>query len=154
MCIGGDVDVAVFAGEAHREPFLFLAAIFALERDPDEMRGKIVGEPPRRLADDPRLAGAGLLFQLAQRGFTGRFALVDAALRHLPGEGAAGIDLLDAVADPDKTIAIDEHDTDARPVGQTVRWNRFSVFLAMRHRFSLPLAGHFSSASAVTGTSV
>jgi len=118
------------------------------------MRGKVVGEPPRRLADNPRLAGARLLFQLAQRGFTGRFALVDAALRHLPGECAAGIDLLDAIADPDKTIAIDEHDADARPVGQAAGWHRFSVFLAMRHYFSFPLAGHFSSASAVTGTSV
>ena len=57
------------------------------------------------------------LQKLAQGRLPGGFALVDAALRHLP----AFHGLIDALADKHLAIAVEQHDADARPVGQIGR---------------------------------
>src|SRR3546814_4126504 len=81
---GRDVDVAVLAQEAQREPALLLATVAALPDLADERRRQVVAQPVAALGENLRLVGPDLLVQLAQRRFLGGLAGVDAALRHLP----------------------------------------------------------------------
>src|SRR5690606_7026953 len=99
----------VMAGEAEREPFLLLAAIFSLPGDTDEMIGKIVSDPPRRLADQLDRAHIRFLVELAQRALIGILAGIDAALRHLPCVSGVLIAALGALADENAALAVDEH---------------------------------------------
>src|SRR6266700_1881802 len=114
-----DVDLAVIAGEAHREPPLCLSAIFALPGLADDLARDVVGEPVPHLGQLFHRADIGLLVQLAPRGRPWLLPRVDAALWHLPGIGL--IDVLraaEALADKDAAGAVEHHDTDARPIGQ------------------------------------
>ena len=61
------------------------------------------------LAQDTCLAGADLFLELAQGRFLRRLAVVDAALRHLPAFDG----LVDALADEDEALAVDQHHADA-----------------------------------------
>src|SRR5260370_9553132 len=81
---GGEVDVAILAGEAHGEPFLHLPAIAPV---PDTAGGAlryVLAQPPRAFGEELRLVGARLLLELAQRPGARGLAAVRAALRHLP----------------------------------------------------------------------
>jgi hypothetical protein len=66
----------------------------------------VIGEPARAFRQDLRLVGAGFFFELAQRRLARTFALVDAALRHLPVV-AGGVD---APADEHQVAAVEQHD--------------------------------------------
>src|SRR5262245_50432873 len=114
-----DVDLAVVTGEAHREPFLRLAAIPALPGLTHDLARDVIVEPVRDLAELLDRADIGLLVELAQRSRPGVLARIDAALRHLPGMG--GVDVLGpahALADEDAAGAVEHHDADAGPVGK------------------------------------
>ena len=89
MCAAGmfDIDLVLRAGEAQREPFLLLAAIFALPGLADDFARNVVGEPVRDFAETLDRADIGLFAQFAQRRRPWLFAGIDAALRHLPGMG-------------------------------------------------------------------
>ena len=114
-----DVDLALVAGEAQREPFLRLAAIFALPGLADDLARDVVGQPIVDLAELLDRADVGLLVELAQRRRLWILALVDAALRHLPGMRL--VDVLgpvDAPADEDAGLAVEHHHADAGAIGQ------------------------------------
>src|SRR6266446_8377479 len=67
--LGCEVDIAVLAGEAHREPFLALAAIAAAPHPAElhpQLFGHVVMQPAAALAEDLGLVGADLLLELAQ----------------------------------------------------------------------------------------
>src|SRR5580693_9377229 len=115
----GEIDLALVAGEAQREPFLGLAAVFALPRLADNLARNVVLQPVGDFAQPLDGTDIGFLVQLAQRRRPWLFALVDAALRHLPG--MRRIDMLrplDAPADEDKTGAVEHQHTDTRPIGE------------------------------------
>src|SRR3546814_13371429 len=76
-----------------------------------------VAQPVAALGENLRLVGPDLLVQLAQRRFLGGLAGVDAALRHLPDV----VPLLcgvDAPADEDIAVAVQQQQADAGPIGQ------------------------------------
>src|SRR5690606_35401866 len=70
---------------------------------------QVVADPIAALGDDLCLGRADLLLQLAQRRGARVLAFVDAALRHLPSLGT----LVDAAADEDEVVIVDQQDTDA-----------------------------------------
>src|SRR5262245_30328444 len=128
----GDVDLAVLAGEARREPFLPLAPIAALPGPPRHGARDVVDQPVRDLAELLERADAGLLIKLALGRVPGVLAGIDAALRHLPD--MVVVDMLDAAgapADEDEPVAVEQHHADTGPVGQ--------IFVA-RHSVGTP--GH------------
>src|SRR5580692_8448737 len=115
----GEVDLALVAGEAHREPFLGLAAVFALPRLADDLARDVVLQPVGDFAQPLDGTDIGFLVQLAQRRRPWLFALVDAALRHLPGMGR--VDMLrpfDAAADEAKAGAIEHQHADTWAIGE------------------------------------
>src|SRR6185312_2942746 len=110
--MGMEIDIAVVAGEAHGEPFLALAAILAVKGHAHQMWRQIIGHPVGHLANDPRVAGAGLFLQFAQRRCFWLFALVDAALGHLPALDG----LVDPFAHKHQALAVQKHHTHGGPV--------------------------------------
>src|SRR3546814_18363066 len=68
---GRDVDVAVLAQEAQREPALLLATVAALPDLADARRRQVVAQPVAALGENLRLVGPDLLVQLAQRRLLG-----------------------------------------------------------------------------------
>ena len=76
-------------GEAHREPFLLLAAVPALQCDAEQLVRQVVAEPAGRLRQNLHGANGGLLLQLAHGCGFGAFTGRDATLRHLPDVGRA-----------------------------------------------------------------
>src|SRR5215475_7628077 len=107
-----DVDLAVIAREAHREPLLCLSTIFALPGLADDLARDIVAEPVRDLGKLLDRANIGLFVEFAQRGWPGLLPRVDAALGQLPGMG--GVDVLGAVAtlaDKDTAGTVEHDDT-------------------------------------------
>src|SRR6185369_10082126 len=114
-----EIDLTVTAGEARGEPLLRLAAIAPAPRLPDELFRQIVTVPFRRFRDDGCGADRGFLRKLAQRRIARIFALIDAALRHLPPLPVAfGVGYVGAPADPHEAIAIEQHDADAGPIAR------------------------------------
>src|SRR5579872_4401126 len=97
------IDLAVIAGEAHREPFLALAAEFGEAMLRTQILRKFVGEPVG-FAEIADIADAGLFPQFAHHRRARVFVRIDAALRHLPLE-AGQDDFRPVVA---KTMA-DQH---------------------------------------------
>src|SRR5215467_3499424 len=83
------------------------------------MGGKIVGEPVGMLAQDLGVARAGFFFELAESRGARIFALVDPALRHLPSLER----LIDALADENVPVAIEQHDADAGTIGKLARFD-------------------------------
>ena len=125
------------AGEGEREPFLRLAAPAAFPVRRTHLRRHVVGHPVARLAQQQGLGRADFLAQLATGRFDRRLALVDAALRHLPGIG-----LVQAAADEDPPLRADQHQPDIRPVelgngglhGRSCAgWTRTLAMQASRH---------------------
>src|SRR5262245_10470571 len=117
----GHVDLAVLAREAHRVPFLPLAAIASLPGAPRDCARDVVGQPAGNLAELLDRAHAGFLIELALGGFPGVLAGIDAALRHLPDMGL--VDMLNASgapADEDQPLLVEQHDADTGSVGQII----------------------------------
>src|SRR5271155_4682079 len=83
----GDIDLTVGAEKAHREPFLFLATIFAVPGLANEVARNIVSEPFHDLADPLDRANVGFLAQFPHRRRPWLLAGVDTALRQLPEVG-------------------------------------------------------------------
>src|SRR6185312_2378820 len=110
--VRGEVNVAVAPLKTHREPFLFLSDIAPAPQPAAQRAGQIVGQPAFGLGDDVGLVGAGLFPELAERGVSRRLAPVDAALRHLP----RFFFLVDAAADENLAVAVQQHDADAPPI--------------------------------------
>ena len=81
---------------------------------PRSSAGKIVFQPLRAFGDPLDQAGrnAGLLLELAQRGRPRLLALVDPALRHLPGL----VGIIDPRADEHLALAVEEHHADPAAV--------------------------------------
>ncbi len=69
--------------EPEQKPSLRLPAIASAETAARALR-QVVGEPLRRLGDERGRAHVGFLIEFAAGGGGRIFALVDAALRHLP----------------------------------------------------------------------
>jgi len=115
-----EIDLAVRAFEAGGEPDLLLAAIAALPGDAHERVGKIVGQPVAGSGHEARAADARFLGKLAARCGLGVFALIETALRHLPPRPGAlrRVAAIGAPSDEGEAVAIEQHDADARPVGQ------------------------------------
>ena len=114
-----NVDFAFRADEAHREPFLRLAAIFAFPDLAHDVARNIVVQPIRNLADALHRADVGLLAQFPQRRRPRLFTVIDAALRHLPSMGE--VDMLgpfNAAADKNLAVAIEQHDADTGTIGE------------------------------------
>src|SRR5580704_4296667 len=115
----GEVDLALVAGEAQREPFLGLAAVFAFPRLADDLARDVVLQPVGDFAQPLHGTDIGFLVQLPQRRRPRLFALVDAALRHLPCVGR--VDMLrplDAAADEGTAGAIEHQHADTRAIGE------------------------------------
>src|SRR5579862_1934840 len=81
--MGVELDVGVAPQEAHREPFLHLAAIAPAPSLEMKLAGQLVSEPLLGLGEDLGTVGADLFLQFAQRRHARLLVLVDAALRHL-----------------------------------------------------------------------
>ena len=82
--LGGEVYVAVPAGEAHDKPFLALAPIAPAPHAAGEFDRQIVVQPTPAFADDLGLGGTDLFLQFSQSRLARGLARVDPALRHLP----------------------------------------------------------------------
>src|SRR5262249_59924226 len=99
------VDLPLVGGEAHREPFLLLAAVLALPRLADDLAGNVVAQPLVDRAEARDRADVGLLVELAQPARIRILAGIEPALRHLPG--ICCVDVLRAVdAPPDEHEAL------------------------------------------------
>jgi hypothetical protein len=113
-----EVDITVFACEAHQKPFLPLPAKPPAPGGAGDRLRQVVVQPVTRLGDEFGLVGAGLFVKLAQRGLRRRFAGIDATLRHLPRQPAARH--VDAPSDEDQARAVDQDDPDPGPVGRKI----------------------------------
>src|SRR5207302_2857024 len=82
--LGGEVYVAVPAGEAHDEPLLALAPVPPAPYAAGELDRQIVVQPNPAFADDLRLGGTDLFLQFSQSRLARGLTRVDPALRHLP----------------------------------------------------------------------
>src|SRR5690242_10422024 len=111
LVMGGDVDVGIAAGEGEGEPLLHLALPASFPVPRMHCLRHVVGHPVAALAQQQRLGRADLLTKLAARRLDGRLALVDAALRHLPGVG-----LVQPLADEHAPAGPDQHQSDIRPI--------------------------------------
>src|SRR5262245_53733624 len=130
----GDVDVAVGAFEAQREPLLLLSAIASTPGLRDPLRGKIVRKPARRLTDQARRPYRGLLVELAERTLVGILGVVESALRHLPPMTRAFVGSLVRTAPaPDLAGAVDQRDADAGAI-----WQALAVHLRHARSASRP----------------
>jgi hypothetical protein len=95
---------------AQQEPDLLLAAVMAAHFTLDEMIGDFVAQPVTGAADDLDVLGtqADLFFQFPEHRLFGGLAVLDAALRELPGV------LAYALAPPHLVIGVEQDDADVR----------------------------------------
>src|SRR5580704_4192982 len=109
----GDVDFALWPGEAQGEPLLRLAAILAVPGFPDEIARNVVLEPFADFAEPFHGANTGFLAQFAQRCRPWLFAGIDAALGHLPRMGQIDVfGAVDAAANKGVAGAVEHHQAD------------------------------------------
>ena len=115
---GRDVDVAIVAQKSVEKPAHPLPPPSALPDLADELGRQVVAIFTRCLGDQRHLVGrdAGFLAKLAQSRDLGILAVVDAALRKLPGLGLG----IDTQADEKPAFAIDDDDAGAGAIGQVV----------------------------------
>src|SRR4029079_16894821 len=110
-----NVDLALLAEEADREPLLILSDVAPAPGLADEVRRQVVAQPTACLTEDFYRAYAALLDQLAKCRIGRIFVGVDAALRHLPPL-AAPLFLTGSVGaapDPHEPAHVDHRDADA-----------------------------------------
>ena len=113
------VDLVVVSGKAHGEPFLRLAAVFALPRLAHDFTRNVVFQPVSDLAEPFHRADIGLFAQFPHRRRPRLFAFIDAALRHLPR--MREVDMfrpVDAPADEHQALAIEQNDANAGTIGE------------------------------------
>ena len=114
-----DVDLALVAGEAQREPLLHLPAILALPSLPDDFARDVIDQPVVDRGEMPDRLDVGFLIELAQGARVGVFAAVEAALRHLPDMRQVDVlGAVDAPADEHAAVAVEHGRADAGAVGQ------------------------------------
>src|ERR1700688_396681 len=129
----GDIDLGILAGEAHRVPFLPLAAIAAFPGASGDGAGNVVDQPVGDLAELLDRTDAGLFIEFALGGLPGILAGIDPALRHLPDVGVVDMfDAAGAASDEDEPCRGDQHHADACSIGQ-VFVARHSVRASPRH---------------------
>jgi hypothetical protein len=98
---------------------LHLTAILAFPGLADDLARNVVDQPVVDRGQMLHRLDVGFFVKLAQGACVGVFAVVEAALRHLPDVGQ--IDMLgtiDAPADEDPAVAIDHGGADTVAVGQ------------------------------------
>jgi len=116
MFAGAQADVAVAADQAQQEPDLFLSPVGTAPFAAHPLLRHLIAHPVARAADDPHMLGfeADFLVQFAVHGLLGRFALVDATLRKLPGMFAY------ALAPKNLVTTVDQNDADVRAKAFTI----------------------------------
>src|SRR5277367_1833183 len=120
MAVRFEVDISIDAGEAGGEPFLFLATKFAVPGMADEMGWQLIAQPAR-LPQPLGLVGADLFLEFTQGSRPGLLALVQPALRHLPG--TRGVNPLGG---EDLAGGVEQSDTDPPAVRQGGRIDRLA----------------------------
>ena len=123
--LGGEVYVAVPAGEAHEKPFQALAPVAPAPYAAGEFDRQIVMQPAPALPDDLGLAGADLFLQLPQGRLTRGLARLDAALRHLPCRHRRHVE---AAGDEHLSQRVEQHDADRRTIAE-----RLSALIGLLH---------------------
>src|SRR5664279_3167146 len=115
-----DIDLGLLALEAECEPLLLLAPVAPAPRLANQVGRQIVGEPAGRLPEQAHVTDRGLLVKFTQRRLIRVFALIEAALRHLPPVALASalVFLVGTVTDPDEAGRIEQRNADARAIGQ------------------------------------
>ena len=119
MVGGAQVHVAVAAHQAQQEPDLLLATVVTTRVFADELVGHFVAQPVARTPDDFDMLWpqANFFLQLAEHGLLGRFAVLDAPLRKLPGVRTQ------TFAPEDLVPCIEQDDADVGPEAFTVEHN-------------------------------
>ncbi len=79
----------------------------------------------RTFSDDYSLTSPDLFFQFAQRSVTRGFAVIDTPLRHLPIFPRR----INAAADEDQTVGVQQHDPDTGAIGTGIGVGRHSAFI-------------------------
>ena len=115
--VGFQIDVRVLAQESHREPFLPLATKAAAPGLTRKRARQVVVVPASAFAKNIHGIDTGLFGELAEGRVAGLFALVYAALGHLPGRPPHAL----APARKCPSLGVEQHDTDAGPIGAVVR---------------------------------
>ncbi|MNT21987.1 hypothetical protein D3C72_1573510 [compost metagenome] len=125
---GTQMDVTVPAGHAQQEPDLFLALVVAADLAADELVRHLVTQPVACATYDPDVLRkqAGFLMQFAVHGLFRRLAVLDAALRKLPGVFA------DSLAPENLVTCVDEDDADVRAKAFTIEHDCTSNPLELR----------------------
>src|SRR6185312_920560 len=154
--LNGTISCAASGGSTHFQASNSgcAVAILAAPQLGAQLRRQIVAQPDLGLGQDDRLARADLLLELAQGGLLGRFAVIDAALRHLPGVGR-----VEAPRDEDLAGAVDQHDPDILAVQRGIEIERralahfgiIAVAGASRTFFDCSCFTHSASRSIVVG---
>ncbi|MNR29440.1 hypothetical protein D3C85_1468270 [compost metagenome] len=128
MVRGTQVDVAIAADHAQQEPDLLLALIVAADFAADELVRHLITQPVARATDDPDVLRkqADFFLQLAVHGLFRRLAVLDAALRKLPGVFA------DSLAPENLVTCVDEDDADVRAKAFTIEHDCTSNPLELR----------------------
>ena len=114
------VEVAVVAHQLEQEPDLLLPTIVAARVAPDEMGRHLVAQPVARARDDAHmiLRQPHLFVELAEHRLLGRFAVIDAPLRELPGMGA------DPFTPEHLVLVVEQDDADVGSEPITVEHNQ------------------------------
>ena len=104
--------------KSHEKPFLFLSFVAPFPQFWHKRVGQVIGKPTFRFPEHRHKVGrdACFFFKLAQGGHISLFAFVDAALGHLPSVRAA----IESLCCEDLASGVDQHDADARAIGQGV----------------------------------
>src|SRR5205814_10632008 len=129
MAAGAQLDVAVAARHAQQVPDLLLAAVGAGVGLPRATRPPLrhfVAQPVARATEDAdmRALQADLLLELAVHRLHRRLAMIDAALRELPGV------LIDALVPEDFVPLVGKDDADVRTVAFLVEHGCAALALA------------------------
>jgi ribokinase len=131
--LGGEIDVAVQAGEAHDKPFLPLAAVAPAPNTAGKLVRQVVLQPASTFPDDLGLGGSDFFPQLTVRGLARALTRVDPALRHLPCRHPGHID---AAGDERLSFPIEQHHADRRTVAE-----RLAASVVLLHRMPPGLGG-------------
>jgi len=116
---GSQPDIAVLSEHAQEIPDLFLSAVESSPFAPHPPRGDIVMEPVLGAGQQPHMLRpkAGLFVELAIHRLLWVLAVLNAALRELPGL------LTDAFSPEDLVDLVDENDADVGPVAMFIQHN-------------------------------
>jgi len=108
-----DIDIGVGAGVAQCHPALLLAAIPPVPQPVCKRLRNVIVEPFVMLLQQFGLPRADFLAHLPKAGLHHRFAMINPALRHLPGFGA----VVDPAAGKQHVVGIQQEDADTGAIG-------------------------------------